>query len=129
MNLFSGCDDEIQHLLTMRADVCHYCAILDMYAPCIVSYQAWNNDANMSRHCGAADLKSFNQHVLSISDEAFLVLVLINAGARWMAEVKRELGKVRNQWYIIALSLFCIGTNPNVSKTERGLKHRKTPCQ
>jgi hypothetical protein len=57
MNLFSGCNDEIQHLLTMRADVCHYCAILDMYAPCIVSYQAWNNDANMSRHCGAADLK------------------------------------------------------------------------
>jgi hypothetical protein len=68
-----------------------------MYAPCIVSYQAWNNDANMSRHCGAADLKSFNQNVLSISDEAFLVLVLINAGARWMAEVKRACGKVSNQ--------------------------------
>ena len=96
-NLFSGCDDEIRHLLTMRADVCHYCAILDMHAPCIVSHQAWNNDANMSRYCCSADLKVFNQNVLSISDEAFLVLVLINAGARWMAEVKRKFGKVSNQ--------------------------------
>jgi hypothetical protein len=30
--------------------VCHYCAILDMYEPCMVSYWTWNDDANMNRY-------------------------------------------------------------------------------
>lgn len=95
LNLFSGCDAEIAHLLEMRADVCHYCAILDMYAPCVVSNRSWNNDANMHRNCCTSDAKLFNNFVLSVSDEAFMLLVLINAGARWMAELKREWAKVR----------------------------------
>ena len=78
----------------MRADVCHYCAILDMFAPCIVSYRTWNDDANMNCYCCTTDLKLFNAHMLSVSDEAILLLVLINGGARWMAEIKREFGKV-----------------------------------
>ena len=79
----------------MRADVCHDCAILDMYAPCIVLYRTWNDNANMNRYCCTTNLKLFNAHVLSVSDEAFLLLaflllVLINGGACWMAEIKRE---------------------------------------
>jgi hypothetical protein len=85
---------EIENLLTMRANVCHYCAILDMYAPCIVSYRTWNHDANMNHYCCTTDPKLFNANVLSVSDEAFLLLVLINGGARWMSEIKREHGKV-----------------------------------
>jgi hypothetical protein len=51
MSLFSGCQMEIEKLLTMRENVCHYCAILDMYSPCIVSYWTWNHDANMNHYC------------------------------------------------------------------------------
>ena len=94
MSLFSGCKTEIANLLTMRADVCHYCAILDMYASCIVLFQTWNDDANMNRYCCTTDPKLFNTHVLSVCDEAFLLLVLINGGARWMSEIKREHDKV-----------------------------------
>jgi hypothetical protein len=78
----------------MRANVCHYCAILDMYAPCIVLYQTWKDDANMNHYCCTTDPKLFNTNVLSVSDEAFLLLVLINGGARWMSEIKPEHGKV-----------------------------------
>ena len=73
MSLFSGCQSKIENLLTMRANVCHFCAILDMYAPCIVSYQSWNDDANMNCYCCTTDPKLFNAHVLSVSDEAFAI--------------------------------------------------------
>ena len=73
---------EIENLLTMRANVCHYYAILDMYAPCIVSYQTWNHDANMNQYCCTTDPKLFNAYVLLASDEAFLLLVLINGGTK-----------------------------------------------
>jgi hypothetical protein len=82
MSLFSGCQIKIENLPTMRANVCHYCAILDMYAPCIVSYQTWNHDANMNHYCCTTDPKLFNAYVLLVSDEAFLLLVLINGGTK-----------------------------------------------
>ena len=78
----------------MRANVCHYCVIIDIYAPCIVSYQAWNDDANMNCYCCTTDPKLFYTNVLSDNDDAFLGLVLINWGARWMSEIKRENRKV-----------------------------------
>ncbi len=34
--------------------------------------------------------KLFNANVLSVSDEAFLLLVLINGGARWMSEINES---------------------------------------
>jgi hypothetical protein len=83
MSLLSGCQIEIENLLTMRANICHYFATLDMYAPCIVSYQAWNDDANLNCYCCTTDPKLFNANVLSVSDEAIFLLVLINGGARW----------------------------------------------
>jgi hypothetical protein len=48
----------------------------------------------MKHYCCTSDPKLFNANVLSVSDEAFLLLVLINGGARWMSEIKRENGKV-----------------------------------
>ena len=92
MSLFSVCQIKIENLLTMRANVCHYFAILDMYAPCIVSYRTWNDDANMNCYRCTTDPKLFNANVLSVSDKAFLLLVLINGGTRWMSEVKQEIG-------------------------------------
>jgi hypothetical protein len=94
MSLLSRCRTEIENLLTMRADVCHYCAILDMYAACIVSYRTWNDNANMNHDCCTTDPKLFNAQVLSVSDEAFLLLVLIDGGARWMSEMKQKNGKI-----------------------------------
>ena len=131
ISLFSGCKAEIAHLLTMRADICHYCAILDMYAPCIVSYRTWNDDANMNRYCCTTDLKLFNAHVLSVSDEAFLLLVLINGGARWMAEIKREFGKVSCRSTVDDRTPFFVHyiTNPKQHRTTaRGQKNRNLQC-
>ncbi len=93
MSLLSGYQIKIENLLTMRANVCHYCAILDMYAPCIVSYQTRNDDLNMNHYCCTTDPKLFNANVLLVSDEAFLLLFLINGGVRWMSEIKQEIGK------------------------------------
>jgi hypothetical protein len=42
---------------------------------------------NINCYCCTTDPKLF-------SDEAFLLLVLINGGARWMSEIKQENGKV-----------------------------------
>ena len=58
MSLLSGYQIKIENLLTMRANVCHYCAILDMYTPCIVSYQTWNDDLNMNHYCCTTDPNS-----------------------------------------------------------------------
>ena len=38
---------------------------------------------------------NFHEYILSISDEAFLLLVLINYSATWMAEIEEEHRKVR----------------------------------
>ena len=67
-----------------------------MNAPCIVSYQTWIDDANMNHYCCTTDPKLLNgpAYVLSVSDEAFLLVVLIDGGARWMSEIKQENAKV-----------------------------------
>jgi hypothetical protein len=41
----------------------------------------------MNHYCCTTDPKLFNANVLLVSDEAFLLLVLINGGARWMSEI------------------------------------------
>ena len=107
-----------------------------MYAPCIVSYRTWNDDANMNRYCCTTDLKLFNAHVLSVSDEAFLLLVLINGGARWMAEIKREFGKrefgkVSCRSTVNDRTPFFLHyiTNPKQHRTTaRGQKNRNLQC-
>jgi hypothetical protein len=63
------------------------------YAPCVVKSNIWNRDANMTQYCGD-NLHNFQTYVLSISDEAFLLLMLINYSATWMAEIEDEQRKV-----------------------------------
>ncbi len=94
MSLFGGCQIKNKNLLTMRADICRYCAILDMYASCKVSYWTYNVDANMNCYCCTSDPKLLNAHVMSVSNEAFLLFVLINVGARLMSEIIWENRKV-----------------------------------
>ncbi|KAI2513513.1 hypothetical protein MHU86_987 [Fragilaria crotonensis] len=45
----------------------------------------------MENHCATTDRKVWSKKILSISDEAFILLCLINYGKRWFAElVKTE---------------------------------------
>ena len=63
----------------------------------------------MTRYCGDS-AQLFNDHVLSISDEAFLLVVLLNYTETWMSEVEGELTMVRsNKMYMscVLLSIKC----------------------
>ena len=69
------------YMLEMRKNMVHYVQLIDAYAPCVVSSRAWNNEANMAAYCGSNN-RLFEQHVLSISDEAFMLVVLVNYSTR-----------------------------------------------
>jgi hypothetical protein len=78
----------------MRENICHYANIIDDFAPCIVLSKVWNDDAKMSRFCNTSDQKMWSLQILSVSDEAFLLLVLINYTKRWIAEISRKIKEV-----------------------------------
>jgi hypothetical protein len=84
---------DMEYMLDMRENHVHYVHLIDIYAPCLVGHSIWNDKANMTRHCqdGAA---AFNDQVFSISDEAFLLLVLLNYTETWMSELASEQSKV-----------------------------------
>ena len=83
------------YMLDMRCNLVHYVHLIDIYAPCIVGHSNWNDKANMTRYCGdSASL--FNDFVFSISDEAFVLLVLFNYTETWMSEFELEQAKVRH---------------------------------
>ena len=73
----------------MRQNQVHYISLIDVFAPCILSSSVWNDDAVMAEYCGNNE-QNFQEHVLTISDETFLLLVLLNYAARWSAEVQLE---------------------------------------
>jgi hypothetical protein len=76
-------------MLQMRQNQVHYISLIDVFAPCILSSSVWNDDAVMAEYCGNNE-QNFQEHVLTISDETFLLLVLLNYAARWSAEVQLE---------------------------------------
>jgi hypothetical protein len=68
----------------MRANVTLYAHWLNYFAPCIVSVKRWNDfKASTTRMQNGEDILD---EFLTVSDEAFMLLVLINYGARWTAE-------------------------------------------
>ena len=76
-------------MLQMRQNQVHYIALMDVFAPCVVSSSVWNNDALMAKYCGD-NQDNFQEYVLTVSDEAFMLLVLVNYAARWAAELQME---------------------------------------
>jgi hypothetical protein len=74
----------IPYMLKMHKNVVLYIQLIDLYAPCLVSKHAWNNEANMAAYCGSNDC-FLERIVLSISDKAFLLVMLHNYSARWQA--------------------------------------------
>ena len=79
----------------MRNNLEQYVHLIDIYAPCIVGASNWNNTDNMEKYCGN-NASVFNDRVLSLSDEAFLLVVLINYSAEWMWKIEMEMTEVRN---------------------------------
>lgn len=89
--LYSGRNDEKEKLFQMRDNICFYGQILDTYAPCIVGYSNWNNDIKMEAFCATTDRKLWNEKIITISDEAFILVCLMGYGKRWFAEhIKAE---------------------------------------
>ena len=95
--LMSGSDEHVRKMLGMRNDILFYSEFLDYYAPAVVGNLTWNDEAKMSAHCCTTDLRTFAKHILSVSDEAFIILVLVNAAPRWLFEIFREKRVVRTR--------------------------------
>ena len=66
-----------------------YIHLMDNFVPYIVSSKLWNYDQCMEQHCGA-NQAVFHANIFMISDEAFLLLVLVSYTARWKAELNAE---------------------------------------
>ena len=91
----------------------HYVQLIDAYAPCVVSSRAWNNEANMGAYCGS-NANMFERKVsLSISDEAFLLVVLVNYAARWQSEYANDIKKVRYKSNVQCIELSAHWHNPH----------------
>ncbi len=84
----------VPYLLELRENMVHYVHLIDTYAPSVVSSREWNNESNVLDFCRTDDVV-FERHVLSISDEAFLLVVLINYAPRWHVEYANEIKEVR----------------------------------
>ena len=67
-------DAIIVYALQMRENQVHYISLIEGFAPCIVSSSMWNDDALTAEFCGDNE-QIFQEHVLTISDKAFLFLV------------------------------------------------------
>ena len=65
------------YMLAMRNNIVQYVHRIDIYAPCVVGYTKWNDVDNMNQNCGD-NVLWFQEHVFSVSDQAFLLTVLYN---------------------------------------------------
>ena len=82
-------------MLALQNNLVQYVHLIDIHGPaCIVGASNWNNTDNMERYCGN-NASLFNDQVLSLSDEAFLFVVLINYSAQWMWKIETETIEVR----------------------------------
>jgi hypothetical protein len=62
----------------------------------------------METHCATTDRKVWNKKILSISDEGFILLCLINCGKRWFAELVKAKKMVRKKFVLL---LVCAAAN------------------
>jgi hypothetical protein len=93
-HIHDGTDEDMEYMLGMRDNLLHYVNLIDIYAPCIVGRSNWHKHANLNNQCGESSAL-FNDFVFSVSDEAFLLLVLLNYTATWISELKVHRQTVR----------------------------------
>ena len=134
-NLMNGSDEHVKKMLGMRNDILFYSEFLDYYAPAVVGNLTWNDDAKMSAHCCTTDLRTFAKNILSVSDEAFIILVLVNAAPRWMYEIVREDRLVRTHCVMFVYArtsqvlILCKHASNDYRSKEHGQKKAKVICQ
>jgi hypothetical protein len=73
------------------------------FAPCNVGSSRWNNIVNMETHC-TTDREEWSKKILSISDEAFILLCWINYGKRWFTELAKAEKMVRKKFVLLLVS-------------------------
>ncbi len=93
LKIKNGNDADMKYMMDMRNSLVHYVHFIDIYAPCIVGHSHWNDRSNILQYCGKGGAL-FNEFILSLSDEAFLLLVLYNYKTTWMSELQFEQAKV-----------------------------------
>jgi hypothetical protein len=76
--LYSGCEEETACLLEIRKNICHCAQIIGTYAPCIITSARRNDDVNMEANCTTTNKRVWNKKILLITDEAFILLCLMN---------------------------------------------------
>ena len=86
--------EAFEYLMGLRNNNAHYLQFIDTFAPCVVGKFIWNNDANMERVCSAVHQQEFDT-LFSVSDEAFILLLIDNYAERWNAEMALKKDLVR----------------------------------
>lgn len=86
----------------MRKNMTHYVEFLDMFAPSVVTSRVWNDDLLVEAACNGG-LGAFEQ-LLTVTDEAFILLAMSNYVTRWYAEIDKDIQKVCN----LSCSLHCM---------------------
>jgi hypothetical protein len=80
-----GTNAHFTYLMGLRNNSTHYLQLVDVFAPCLVGKFLWNNDTAMARMCSSLHQHEFD-NLFSVSDEAFVLLLIDNYAARWVAE-------------------------------------------
>jgi hypothetical protein len=57
----------------------------------------------METHCATTDRKVWSKKILSISEEAFILLYLINYGKRWFGELVKAKKMVRKKFVLLVV--------------------------
>ena len=58
----AGSEADNEYMLMLRSNMVHYVNLIDTYAPCIVSSDAWNNTARMKNYCDNS-MQLFQKHI------------------------------------------------------------------
>jgi hypothetical protein len=79
-------------VLGLRSNQSHYVQFLEIFGPAIMGYNEWHSISNCRSACTGSNLDF--ERWFTISDEAFILLVIVNYSKRWQSEVQSEFRKV-----------------------------------
>ena len=88
---FQGNDTDSNYIMCMRRNITHYVEFLNTFSPSMVSLKKWSTFAVMEAACVGQGAFS---DMLTVSDEAFMLLLIDNYAVRWYAENERARKKV-----------------------------------
>ena len=84
--LYSGCEDETNYyLLKIRDNICYFPKSWTPMPHALTAAASGITLSTWRPNCATTDRKVYSKKVLSISDEAFILLCLINYRKWWFA--------------------------------------------